>query len=163
MSDKGKPVNEVKWPIRALVFYMSVERPWETLKQGVMSWMHEGEGEVLCKLFRNQCPEREEEEQKDWRIQEELNRREQTRKSPKGESGSKAEEGCRERIQSSPKCSLAFCWVVWRAGDRAAATSMGSERSITQERALFFHRIMDVGDPELKSAEVGCETSQPRV
>ena len=27
MSDKGEPVNEVKWPIRALVFYMSVERP----------------------------------------------------------------------------------------------------------------------------------------
>lgn len=24
-SDKGKPVNEVKWPIRALVFYTSIK------------------------------------------------------------------------------------------------------------------------------------------
>lgn len=71
--------------------------------------MQEVLGKVLHKLFRNQCSKREQEEQRDWRIQDELISKDQARKSAKGESGSKAEEECREAIQSSPKCSLAIC------------------------------------------------------
>lgn len=41
-SDKREHVNEVKWPYKALIFYMFIERPGDPPKPGGVSRTCEG-------------------------------------------------------------------------------------------------------------------------